>query len=225
MFYCDVSTIRFVVANYPTMDIDKMILTTGLSLSTIKRIAYKNNVFRERKFKELPVYNEGDTRVINGKKYVRKNGKWISYIRFVYEHSNPPLKEGQWITLIDKTKDITPDNIILYQKKYVEKATEKEVKFVKRICEISNMEYDDIFMSTKKDTVTKLKQVICVLHKDLFGGTEGISFRQARLGSAIGRDRTQVRYYEGRHEESYKFDPEYRRLYNKVKSEYDTKEV
>ena len=51
----------------------------------------------------------------------------------------------------------------------------------------------------------------------MYEKSEGISIRQSRIGTAIGRDRTMVVYYENGHRDAYGFDRKYRMMYDKVK--------
>ena len=214
---------QFIIDNYPTMDLRSMVLHTGYSASYIHKLANANNVYKQKKSRGVAA-EEGAEKVITNRRYIYHNGRWISYIRYVYEKFNAPLLKGQGLILKDKTKEITMDNITMYQKRYKDKATPSEVSFVRRVCDIVGIYYDECFMNKRKGDTPKVKEAICALHYELHGEEEK-SKRQARLGAAIGRDRTMVIHYEKRHLNDYKFDSKYRKLYDKIKQEYDTKEI
>ena len=214
---------QFIIDNYPTMDIRSMVLHTGYSASYIHKIANANRVYKQKKVRGF-VAEDGAEKIINNRRFIYHGGRWISYIRYVYEQYNAPLLKGQGLMLKDKTKEITIDNIILYQKRYKDKATSSEVSFVRRVCEIVGIPYDECFMNKRKGDNPKVKEAICAFYAELHGEDDK-SKRQARIGAAVGRDRTMVVYYEKRHPNDYKFDSKYRKLYDKIKQEYDTKEI
>ncbi len=219
---------KFIIENYPTMDLLEMELAVGYSIYHIRYIARKHGVRRQKNpNKYVPAVN-GEERNINNRQYIKHNGRWMSYVRYVWEQHYGEVNKGQRLVLKDRSKPVTIDNIILcdhHQKKYNEPPTQKDVDFVRRVCGILGMEYDDTFLSKRKGDNILAKRIICVLHKELFEDEDGISVRQSRVGSAIGRDRTMVIVYENSHRDDYKFNPEYRKLYDKVKREYDTKEI
>lgn len=208
---------KFIIENYPTMDMDDMVLSTGMLSYRIRNIAYKHGVYRHKKSPLPQTPPDGSERCFKETKYIKHEGRWMSYIRYVWELHNGRLRKGQSLVLKDPSKDITIDNIGLYRKKYAEPHTDKEVDFVKKVCSIVGVEYDDKFLTNRKGIVPMLKKVICSLHKEMYEATDGISVRQSRIGTAIGRDRTMVIVYENRHNDDYRFNPEYRKLYEKVK--------
>ena len=217
-------TVQFVVDNFPTMGYGKLMAITGLSLSTVKRIAYKHKSRRARNVKPSP-YVEGEERTMKGYRYIMVGGRWKSYIAYVYEQENPPVRDGQGLRLVDKSMGVTIDNIEVYDRAYPDTPTEHELGFVSRCCGIAGVRYDEHFTSKRKRVFTRLKGAICALHRELYRKGAGESMRKALLGAALGRDRTMVVHYEKRHCDDYRFDPEYRKLYDKLKREYDTKEV
>ena len=213
---------KFIIENYPTMDMDEMVLNTGCCYYHIRYVARKNGVYKNTVSSITPVRKvctpkDGDECELKGKRYIRHNNRWISYIRYLWEQHKGVLRKGQRLVLKDESKPITIDNIILHQKRYYETPTQKELNFVKKVCEIMGIVYDETFLTKRKGDNILAKRIICVLHKEMYEKSEGISIRQSRIGTAIGRDRTMVVYYENGHRDAYGFDKKYRMMYDKVK--------
>lgn len=208
---------KFIIENYPTMDLSQLSLLTGLSIPSIKAVAYVNNVYRTKKktkaYHSIPQMVA--TKIMRGYKYVWNGSKWVSYIQFVYEQHDK-IPAGYKVVLKDKSKPVEYDNIELVKKSTNGDARLNDIELGKRICTILDVDYEDLIDGGRGDLYHKVRRIYSRIHSDINFDIP-ISKRYALAGVAINRDRTQVVHYLKTFDTDIKFDSKLRKMYEKVK--------
>ena len=208
---------KFIIENYPTMDLSQLSLLTGVSIPSVRAIAYVNNVYRKRNTTSIHrhIPKIGTTKALNGCSYIWNGTKWVSYVRFVYEqHEQIPM--GYKVVIKDKSKTVEIDNLVLVKKSTNGNARPEDVELAKRICNILDVDYDDLVLGGRGFVLPKVRRIYSRIHSDINFDIP-LSKRYTFAGVAINRDRTQVIHYLKKFDTDIKFDSKLRKMYEKVK--------
>jgi len=101
--------------------------TDDLGLRVDREVAYHNR-HRLNENQTSYLYKDGELRKEGDKTFIKVNGKWINYRRYLWEKSNGKVPKGYKVTYLDNPEDFSLENTVCVPEKYITLLTSHKLR-------------------------------------------------------------------------------------------------